>query len=108
MVARWTPVQDRYVILVTAMDILVRSPLSDDNLQQQLVLATMIDSLLKSDVNLIGLSVMDVLLGLIQHVLRALQLDGAAPHLQQSNGTGKVRIPCSSLRLLLQYLGSIN
>lgn len=88
-IARWTPVQDRYVILITAMDALVRSPLSEENLQQQLVLATMVDSLLKSNVNLIGLSVMDVLLGLIQHVLRVLQLDGAAPHLQQNNGTGE-------------------
>lgn len=92
LIARWTPVQDRYVILVTAMDTLVRSPLHEDNLEQQLVLATMIDSLLKSDINLIGLSVMDVLLGLIHHVLRALQLDGAAPHLQQSNGTGELKI----------------
>lgn len=88
MIARWTPVQDRYVILVTAMEILVRSPLADNNLQQQLVLATMIDSLLKSDINLIGLSVMDVLLGLIQHVLRVLQLDGATPHMPQENGSG--------------------
>lgn len=77
MTARWTPVQDRYAILVTAMDTLVRSPLREDNLQQQLVLATMIDSLLKSDINLIGLSVMDVLLGLVQQILRILQLDGA-------------------------------
>jgi hypothetical protein len=91
MIGRWTPVQDRYVILVTAMDILVRSPLVEDNLQQQLVLATMVNSLLKSDINLIGLSVMDVLLGLIQHVLRVLQLGGAAPHLQQENGTGEIR-----------------
>ena len=88
MIARWTPVQDRYVILVTAMDTLVRSPLVESNLQQQLVLSTMVDFLLKSDINLIGLSVMDVLLGLIQHVLRVLQLGGAAPHLQQDDGTG--------------------
>ncbi|KAG0651545.1 efr3 [Hyphodiscus hymeniophilus] len=91
LIARWTPVQDRYVILVTAMDTLIRSPLVEANLQQQYVLATMIDSLLKSDINLIGLSVMDVLLGLIQHVLRVLQLSGAAPHLQQDNG-GAVEI----------------
>ena len=89
MLARWTPVQDRYVILVTAMDTLVRSPLAEDNLLQQLVLATMADSLLKSDINLIGLSVMDVLLGLIQHVLRILQLSGAAPHLQQDTSAGE-------------------
>jgi len=91
LIAQWTPVQDRYVILVTAMDILVRSPMADEYLQQHLVLATMIDSLLKSDINLIGLSVMDVLLGLVQHVLRVLQLEGATPHQQQVNGTGVVR-----------------
>ncbi|KAH9224715.1 hypothetical protein DL95DRAFT_516953 [Leptodontidium sp. 2 PMI_412] len=88
MIARWTPVQDRYIILVTAMDSLVRSQMADANLQHQFVLATMVDSLLKSDINLIGLSVMDVLLGLVQHVLRLLQLDGATPHYQQDNGTG--------------------
>lgn len=86
MTARWSPVQDRYVILVTAMDTLIHSALVEENLQQQLVLVTMIDSLLKSDINLIGLSVMDVLLGLIQHVLRVLQLN-ALPHAQQSDGS---------------------
>ncbi len=86
MTAQWTPVQDRYVILVTTMDTLVRSPVQEDTLQQQLVLATMIASLLTSDINLIGLSVMDVLLGLIHHVLRILQLGTIPPHLQQTNG----------------------
>ncbi|KAG9244240.1 hypothetical protein BJ878DRAFT_80113 [Calycina marina] len=88
LIARWTPVQDRYVILVTAMDVLVRSPISNGTLQQQLVLVAMVDSLLKSDINLIGLSVMDVLLGLVQHVLRVLQLQGALPHKQEINDTG--------------------
>lgn len=86
MITRWTPVQDRYVILVTAMDVLVRSPMMESNLQQQLVLATMVDSLLKSDINLIGLSVMDVLLGVVQHVLRTLQLSGVSAHPQQNGG----------------------
>jgi len=93
MIARWTPVQDRYVILVTAVDTLVRSPLAEDILQQQLVLATMVDSLLKSDINLIGLSVMDVLLGFIQHVLRVLQLSGAVPHLQQDPSMDEAKSP---------------
>lgn len=87
MIARWTPVQDRYVILVTAMDSLVRSDQVEATLMQQLVLATMIDSLLKSDINLIGLSVMDVLLGLIQHILIVLQFGNVGgPHLQPDNG----------------------
>lgn len=107
MIARWTPVQDRYVILVTAMDALVRSPLTEGNLRQQLVLATMVDFLLKSDVNLIGLSVMDVLLGLIQHVLRVLQLDGASPHYQQSNGTGEVKYDSGSPSPNTSVLGGL-
>ncbi|CAG8950198.1 hypothetical protein HYFRA_00008435 [Hymenoscyphus fraxineus] len=77
MVAQWTPVQDRYVILVTAVEVLVQSPVVEENLQEQLTLATMVDSLLKSEtINLIGLSVMDVLLGLIKHVVKLLQMNG--------------------------------
>ncbi|KAH8654477.1 hypothetical protein BGZ60DRAFT_386172 [Tricladium varicosporioides] len=89
LVARWAPVQDRYVILVTTMDALVRIPVVEDQLQQQLVLATMVDSLLKSDINLIGLSVMDVLLGLIHHVVKLLQLNGVPG--QQGNGSGSLK-----------------
>lgn len=88
ILSRWAPMQDRYVILVTAMETLVQSPLQEQNMKQQFVLATMISALLKSDINLIGLSVMDVLLGLIQHVLRILQL-GGIPHSQQKDVTGE-------------------
>ncbi|KAL2757751.1 hypothetical protein ACRALDRAFT_1047737 [Sodiomyces alcalophilus JCM 7366] len=77
MVAHWAPVQDRYVILVTAMDHLLGTPVTEGNLQQHMALAAMISSLLRSDVNLIGLSVMDVLLGLIQHIKRVLHLPGS-------------------------------
>jgi protein EFR3 len=75
-IARWTPVQDRFIIVVTAMETLVRSPMVEGVLEKQLVLTTMIDWLLSSSVNLIGLSVMDVLLGFIQHMLTLLQLAG--------------------------------
>ena len=75
-IARWTPVQDRFIIVVTALETLVRSPMVEGVLEKQLVLTTMIDWLLSSPVNLIGLSVMDVLLGLIQHMLVLLQLGG--------------------------------
>lgn len=73
-IARWASVQDRYMILFTSMDALVRTPLKDENLQKHLVFAAMIGSLLRSDVNLIGLSVMDVLLQLIQQMKKLLQL----------------------------------
>lgn len=89
LAARWTPVQDRFVILVTAMETLIRSPVIEDNLEQQLVLATSVGWLLRSDINMIGLSVMDVLLGLIQHILLLLQLGGKGsnvlPHHQQTD-----------------------
>lgn len=76
LISRWAPVQDRYVILVTTMDTMVRMQLKNETLQQHLVLTAMIGSLLRSDVNLIGLSVMDVLLGLIQHMKRLVQMPG--------------------------------
>ena len=88
-IARWTPVQDRFVILVTAVETLIRIPSGEDNLEEQLVLVSLISWLLKSDMNMIGLSVMDVLLGLVQHMLLLLQLGGKGsnvlPHPQQTD-----------------------
>ncbi|KAL8878819.1 MAG: hypothetical protein Q9198_003449 [Flavoplaca austrocitrina] len=89
MVTKWTPVQDRFIILVTIMETLVRSPIIEENIAKQLLLTTLIDSLLKSSINMIGLSVMDVLLGLVQHILLLLQLGGKGsnvlPHHQQTD-----------------------
>jgi protein EFR3 len=88
MVARWAPVQDRHVILLTTLETLVRCPLTEANLPLHLVLTIMIGSLLRSEINLIGLSVMDVLLGLIKHILRILQLGGSEPIPQQASSAG--------------------
>ncbi|KIW16353.1 hypothetical protein PV08_06404 [Exophiala spinifera] len=93
-IARWTPVQDRFIILLTAMETLVRTPVAENLLDKQLVLATMIDWLLSSSVNLIGLSVMDVLLGFIQHMLSLLQLAGSNPRIgasRQNDPMGLIR-----------------
>lgn len=91
-VARWTPVQDRFIIVVTSMEALIRNPLVEENLPMQLTLAELIDWLLSSNINMIGLSVMDVLLGFVQHILLLLQLGGRdskiTPHPQQSIGVG--------------------
>jgi protein EFR3 len=76
LIARWGSVQDRYIILVTTMETLVRTPVTEESLALHIDLTAMIGSLLRSDVNLIGLSVMDVLLQLIQHMKRLLQLPG--------------------------------
>ena len=89
IVITWAPVQDRFVILVTAMETLIRSPVAEENLEQQLVLVSIIGCLLRSSINMIGLSVMDVLLGLVQHIMLLLQLGGKGsnvlPHHQQTD-----------------------
>jgi hypothetical protein len=77
--AHWAPVQDRYAILVSAMNSLLRMPMKEELLNQHLAYTAMIGSLLRSDVNLIGLSVMDVLLGLIREMKKLFSLAGD-PH----------------------------
>lgn len=90
MCANWAPVQDRFIIIVTAVEQLVSSPVVEENLVRQLALVKLIDWLLSSNINMIGLSVIDVLLGFVQHVLRLLQLGGrdakVLPHHQQPVG----------------------
>lgn len=85
----WAPVQDRFVILVTAMETLIRSPIVEGDLERQYVLTTIIGCLLCSTINFIGLSVMDVLVGLMQHISLLLQLGGndsdIKPHHQQAD-----------------------
>ncbi|KAK8008861.1 Protein EFR3 [Apiospora marii] len=76
LVAKWAPVQDRYVILLATMDTLTRTPSMEENIPELTVLIAIMSSLLRSDVNLIGLSVMDVLLGLVQQVKKALKSSG--------------------------------
>lgn len=89
MCTRWAPVQDRFVTVVTVMETLVRSPIAEENMEQQLLLVSLIGWLLRSNINMIGLSVMDVLLGLVQHILLLLQLGGKGsnvlPHHQQTD-----------------------
>ncbi|CAK7267550.1 plasma membrane localization protein [Sporothrix epigloea] len=76
LLLRWAPVQERYIILITVMDTLARTPLNDQTLDRHIALTTMIGSLLRSEASLIGLGVMDVLLGFIQHIKKLLQLPG--------------------------------
>lgn len=99
LIARWASVQDRYMILFTSIDALVKIPLKDENLHRHLAHVAMIGSLLRSDVNLIGLSVMDVLLQLIQQVRKLLLLPSLGENGEHSKeeaspstaaGTGQV------------------
>ena len=82
LVARWAPVQDRYVIMVSVMDKVIRGQPNNDNVPEQIALMAIIGSLLRSEVNLIGLSVMDILSGLLQHMRRVLKHSG-----NRSNGS---------------------
>ncbi|KAL7621466.1 plasma membrane localization protein [Parahypoxylon ruwenzoriense] len=88
-VARWAPVQDRYVIMITTTDTLLRTPPTNENVAGQVVLTAIIRSLLSSDINLIGLSVMDVLLGLIQHMKRVLKHSGGSRSSGSASGDEK-------------------
>lgn len=75
LIANWCPVQVRFVILVTAMDILLETNPKEDALDSTFTILSVIDWLLKSSVNMIGLSVMDILLGFIQYVTKVLSPD---------------------------------
>ncbi|KAG6038999.1 hypothetical protein E4U41_003354 [Claviceps citrina] len=80
MVSRWAPVQDRYAILLATLDVLDKTPMREQNLAQHLTFTAMMQSLLRSDVNLIGLSVMDVLLGLVGQIKKLFQLRRGSSH----------------------------
>ena len=65
----WARVQDRFTVLVTTVESLTLLSSADEDLRKQLILASLVESLLCSSINFIGLSVMDVLAGLMQDLL---------------------------------------
>ena len=95
LVTRWSPVQDRYVILVTIMDTMARMTMSDDTLGKHLVLAAIARSLLNSDINLIGLSVMDVLLGFVAQMKKTVHLPAVRPDPSNDSVDENERSPSS-------------
>ncbi|KAH8424312.1 uncharacterized protein LDX57_002063 [Aspergillus melleus] len=68
LVAKWCPVQVRFIILAAAMELLLGLKPTEGSLDGPFTIMYMIDRLLKSPVNMIGLSVIDVLLGLMQYM----------------------------------------
>ncbi|KAL4897377.1 hypothetical protein BDV59DRAFT_88828 [Aspergillus ambiguus] len=68
LIAKWCPVQVRFIILVAAMDFLHGIKPTEESLNESSTIIYMIDRLLKSPVNMIGLSVIDVLLGLMHYM----------------------------------------
>lgn len=68
LIAKWCPVQVRFVILVTAMELLMEIHPTEKVLEKPFTIVYLVDWLLKSQVNMIGLSIMDVLLGLMHYI----------------------------------------
>ncbi|KAL4954321.1 protein efr3 [Aspergillus filifer] len=67
VVAKWCPVQARFIISTAAMEVLFEIPTKEAHLDKAFTVIYIIDYLLKSSVNMIGLSVIDVLLGLMRY-----------------------------------------
>ena len=70
LIAKWSPVQVRFVILVTTMEELLGTT---EDVQRACTFASVVEWLLKSSLNMIGLSVMDVLLGLLRCLMNQSQ-----------------------------------
>lgn len=80
LIANWCPVQVRFVILVAAMDTLHEMKPAEDTLASSYTLLFVVDWLLKSSVNMIGLSVMDILFGLIRYISAVLSTPSQKPN----------------------------
>ncbi|KAK9469360.1 hypothetical protein V1512DRAFT_256074 [Lipomyces arxii] len=72
LMARWTPVQLRFVILRSLLEVM--ASISIKEIKKHLVITTLVGSLLSSRVNLAGLLVSDVLHVLFSQILRLLNL----------------------------------
>ncbi|KAJ5668590.1 uncharacterized protein N7477_007160 [Penicillium maclennaniae] len=72
LIATWCPVQIRFVILVMALETLQETLPKEDALDSAFTILSVVNWLLKSSVNMIGLSVMDILFGLMLYVSRIL------------------------------------
>ncbi|KAJ5950174.1 uncharacterized protein N7479_008587 [Penicillium vulpinum] len=67
LIANWCPVQVRFIILITAMEILHDTSPKEGALEASFIILSVVDWLLRSSVNMIGLSVMDILFGLMHY-----------------------------------------
>ena len=76
LIANWCPVQVRFIILITAMEILHDTSPKEDALESSFTILSVVDWLLKSSVNMIGLSVMDILFGLMHYASDILSAPG--------------------------------
>ncbi|KAJ5793454.1 hypothetical protein N7457_000053 [Penicillium paradoxum] len=115
LIANWCPVQVRFIILVTAMEILHDTSPKEDALESSFTILSVVDWLLKSSVNMIGLSVMDILFGLMHYasdILSPPDRTGSAHSEQKSNGQAANVVQISPRRqrlltLLEQCIGDL-
>ncbi|KAJ5404743.1 hypothetical protein N7465_006027 [Penicillium sp. CMV-2018d] len=88
LIANWCPVQVRFIILITAMEILHDTSPKEDALESSFTILSVVDWLLRSSVNMIGLSVMDILFGLMHYasdILSPPERTGSAESEKKSN-----------------------
>lgn len=115
LIANWCPVQVRFIILVTAMEILHDTSPKEDALGSSFTILSVVDWLLRSSVNMIGLSVMDILFGLMHYasdILSPTDRTGSAHSEKKSNGRADNAVQISPRRqdlltLLEQCIGDL-
>ncbi|EKV16131.1 Protein efr3 [Penicillium digitatum] len=88
LIANWCPMQVRFIILITAMEILHDTSPKEDALESSFTILSVVDWLLSSSVNMIGLSVMDILSGLMHYasdIISPPERTGSAESEKKSN-----------------------
>ncbi|KAK9259580.1 hypothetical protein V1519DRAFT_407384 [Lipomyces tetrasporus] len=86
LMARWTPVQLRFVIMRSLLEVMAGLLITDTS--KHLVVTRLISSLLSSSVNLVGLSVLDVLHVLFSQILNHLHQQSKG--IKDEGGTRKI------------------
>lgn len=108
LIATWCPVQTRFVILVSAMDLLHATSPKEDALDTVFNILSVIDWLLKSSVNMIGLSVMDILYGLTRYIPDILSPPGPGGNKEKSDSPADLSPRRKSvLNLVEQCIGDL-
>ena len=113
LIATWCPVQVRFVIVMTAMETLQETTPKEDGLESAMTILSVVDWLLKSSVNMIGLSVMDILFGLMQYASDILSpRDNSGDKEKSSEQTSATAVFLSARRkgllsLLEQCIGNL-
>ncbi|KUM63821.1 hypothetical protein ACN42_g3273 [Penicillium freii] len=115
LIANWCPVQVRFIILITAMEILHDTSPKEDALKSSFTILSVVDWLLRSSVNMIGLSVMDILFGLMHYasdILSPPERTGSAESEKKSNRQNDSVVQISPRRqdlltLLEQCIGDL-